>query len=110
MIARMQKQYASAGVGSYDEGCHDDVNKHVWLATFWGCDDTDGTTATAATDAAAAGNASHTCQDDAVLGRWLLEYAQFHMSPALAQDVVKLIWALEEDWARHCTVPCRAVV
>ena len=22
-----------------DEGCHDDVNKHVWLSIFWGCDE-----------------------------------------------------------------------
>jgi hypothetical protein len=37
-IAASQMVYGTAGIGTYNEGHHDDVNKHVWLSVAWGCD------------------------------------------------------------------------
>jgi hypothetical protein len=80
-IAARQKVHADAGMSSYNEGCHDDVNKHVWLAVFWGADDGDEQTAAAV-----------------VVRSWLKDYARLHVSPRLASTVLDLIYGLESNW------------
>ena len=96
MIAESEMKYATAGFSAYDEGCHDDVNKHVWLAVFWGCDDAGGSA-----DGVHVPPSASTCvlgERDGLVAEWLHEYARFHVSPALADDVTDLIFALEENW------------
>jgi len=85
MIAEQEKVYATAGFAAYDEGCHDDVNKHVWLAVFWGCDE----------------HASSSCVmggRNGLVAEWIYQYTSLHMSPYLADDLTELIFQLEEDW------------
>ena len=78
-IASSQIEYANAGASTYNEGAHDDVNKHVWLALLWGSDDGD--------------------VDPQTLAKtWLTEYCRFHFGPNLAPLVVEGIYALEQNW------------
>ena len=80
-IAWSQKAAADAGMSAYNEGTHDDVNKHVWLAAFWGCDD----------DTA-------DCDKDQLLDRTLHDYARLHFGTHLEDAIVAGIRGLEQDW------------
>eukprot|EP00041_Stephanoeca_diplocostata_P026366 m.709808 g.709808 ORF g.709808 m.709808 type:complete len:508 (-) comp22947_c0_seq1:982-2505(-) len=80
-IAASQKAYADAGVGSYNEGAHDDVNKHVWAAVFWGCDD---------------GDTNCTMQN--VVHQWLTEYSRLHFGSDLQDTMTAGIYGLEQNW------------
>ena len=73
MIAASQKKYATAGIGTYNEGCHDDVNKVVWASVFWGCDD----------------DGDATCETDTLVRKWLQEYSRFHFGSHLEAAVTE---------------------
>ena len=85
-IAWSQKAAADAGMSSYNEGTHDDVNKHVWLAAFWGCDD-------GSVDGGGAG-----CDKDQLLDRTLHDYARLYFGAHLEDAIVAGIRGLEQDW------------
>ena len=82
-IAASQKPHADAGIGTYNEGHHDDVNKHVWAAVMWGCDG-DG--------------AEADCDHAALVRRWLASYCNLHFGSALAPLVLEGIYQLEQNW------------
>ena len=94
-IAWRQKAHAFAGIGTYNEGCHDDVNKHVWLSIFWGCD----VSATGVSD-----GCSTKAQGEAATGQKALldltlhDYARVHFGSLLADSVAAGIYALEQNW------------
>jgi len=88
MIAASQKPFATAGFGAYDEGCHDDVNKHVWLAVFWGAD----------TVSASEEEAEAPVDEHALVQSWLREYSRLQFSPQLEPLVLELIYSLEKNW------------
>ena len=94
-IAWRQKAHADAGIGTYNEGCHDDVNKHVWLSIFWGCD----VSATGGSD-----GCSTKAQGEAATGQKALldltlhDYARVHFGSLLADSVAAGIYALEQNW------------
>jgi|EP01047_Picozoa_sp_COSAG01_P038460 hypothetical protein len=71
-IAASQKPWATAGVSTYNEGCHDDINKHVWLAVFWGCDEV-------------AGSSAGNCDHVPLVRQWLEHYARLHFGSALQE-------------------------
>ena len=72
----------------------------MWLAVFWGCDDT-----------AAAGGAAGPAEPDAcatapLVRRWLGHYARVHFGSALeSAGVVEGIYGLEQNWVCHPEVP-----
>ena len=84
---------AFEGFSAYNEGCHDDVNKHVWLAVFWGCDDSSSSSSSNTSPPSCALDGR-----DGLVAQWLTEYAGFHVSPSLATSVTDLIFALEDNW------------
>ena len=79
-IAWSQKAAADAGMSSYNEGMHDDVSKHVWLAAFRECDDGAG------------------CDKDRLLDRTLHDYAWLHFGAHLEDVIVAGTRGLERDW------------
>ena len=83
-IAASNKPFGDAGMGTYNEGCHDDVNKHVWAAVMWGCDD--------------AGARSAACDTPGLVRRWLSDYARVHFGAALQELFVEGIYGLESNW------------
>lgn len=85
IIAYSQKRFATAGFSAYDEGCHDDVNKHVWLQVFWGCD---------------AGAGAAGCEDNVtqLVRQGLEDYGRYHFGELLRAEVVSGIYALEANW------------
>ncbi|MBL8230801.1 MAG: hypothetical protein JNL98_20070 [Bryobacterales bacterium] len=60
------------GFLTYSEGCNDDVNKFVWSALGW--------------------------NPDADLAQVLREYAQYFVSPQLAEGFAQGLMALERNW------------
>jgi hypothetical protein len=98
-IAWRQKVHADAGVSAYNEGCHDDVNKHVWLSVFWGCD-------LNASDPAAAAlfPCSSKAQGETEAGRralldsMLRDYSRVHFGWLLEPLVQPGILNLEQNW------------
>ena len=81
-IASQELAWADAGFSSYNEGHHDDVNKHVWLAVAWGCDD---------------GNSGE-CDESKAVKAALQDWSALHFDPSVADDVTELVYALERDW------------
>ena len=84
LIASSQKPFATAGIGTYNEGAHDDVNKHVWLAQFWGADDN------------APATLAMSPQD--ITRSALAQYSNLHFGAALAPLMLRGIYGLEADW------------
>ena len=82
-IAASQKHFADGAV-TYNEGCQDDVNKHVWLAVMWGAD--------------GGGDNLPVAESDAVVRRWLFEYCKLHFGPSLAALTMEGIYSLERNW------------
>ena len=89
LIAASQKPFASAGIGTYNEGAHDDVNKHVWLAQFWGADDN-----TSAISAISPHDITRSA---------LAEYSNLHFGASLGPKVLRGIYGLERDWVGRLT-------
>lgn len=83
-IAAHELALADAGVSSYNEGHHDDVNKHVWLASAWGCDD--------------GGGGGGACDGPGLVRSALRDWSALHFDPSIAEDVTELVYALERDW------------
>jgi hypothetical protein len=82
-IAVTQKVYTEGGgISTYNEGCHDDVNKIVWAAIYWGCD----------------GGSEDACDVDELVKANLMEYARVHFGSDLEEAVVEGIYSLERDW------------
>ena len=94
-MAWRQKVHADAGIGTYNEGCHDDVNKHVWLSIFWGCD----VSATGVSDGCSTKAQGEAAEGQkALLDSTLRDYARVHFGSLLADRVAAGIYELERNW------------
>jgi hypothetical protein len=92
-IAATQLALVDAGVGMYNEGCHDDINKIVWATVAWGCDEA---SPAEAGEAGAAGAAE--CDSDTLVRSTLRDYTRVHFGAALQDLVLEGIYGLERDW------------
>jgi hypothetical protein len=71
----------AGGISTYNEGCHDDVNKIVWASIYWGCD-----------------GSEDLCDVDELVKMNLLEYGRVHFGSDLEEAVVEGIYSLEQNW------------
>ena len=78
------------GFSSYSEGCHDDINKFIWLAAAWG-DDTDGTTSRIP-------NAQAAAAVETVAMRVVQDYARAFFGAVYADTLACVIMGLEQHW------------
>ena len=95
-MAASNKPYGDAGMGTYNEGCHDDVNKHVWAAVMWGCDDT--STAITMGNATVRGSGTASCETDTLVRQWLTDYAHVHFGQEVGDLATAGIYGLENNW------------